>query len=391
MILNDQQIVREFVKSRKLRFAIEKLLQKAKGTLESSYSFEDMAFVVSKTDDNLTPEEKSLLLINANLVSTSTSFDDVLFPQTISVESLIETADKSVIASSNQFSEIWTNLTAMIQSLTAINTVALVNTENLMRLNKQAIIDRAGLSSPEYSVMSLSSLPAELSIKQYGDNYLDALGAYNEYARARISRSTVKTINAVEELINNGLSDFSKSSIRKTEQTIETQKEQIASVVAIAKEEIKISADGLVTTVITSDSNVSSADNQNVKPVVSSQLAPRIPIDDHTLSMTGKQLTLNINLIKLSMQSCELMLNPELSKAVDNFSEVTQKLLIGLPSASRTKEAIKSYCDMFVQGINTANEEVAFMLKAAQFVICYNELIHDVIKHVCPSTQVKVI
>ena len=171
---------------------------------------------------------------------------------------------------------------------------------------------------------------------------------------------------------------------------------QIDSALSVTQEEIKQSRDGSVITVIVdkAEQTVEPTNNDNTKVVVVTdfaKLVPSILINSQTLELVYKQLQSNLDLIELCTKSCELMLDDELDKSVVSFGVVTQKILVNLPVNSRTKDVIKSYCDLFVQCVNTSNQEIAFMLSIAQFIICFNELLVDVIKRVSPSTKLEVV
>lgn len=390
MTLNDQQIVREFVRVSRLIYANERLLTKAKSALDTSYSFEDMAFIVSQSDKELTPEEKSLLMITSNVAAINNDFDETVYPQVVSVESLGETANNFVIASSNQFSEIWLNLTAMIQSLYAINKVVAQETNQVKTLAEQAVIDLSKSPTQVSSVMVLTSLPELIRLQKYSDDYLDSLDSRLSQARGRIAGSTVNIIEAVQELITNGMTDYSKKSLRTSENDLQGQKEKLNDKLVIAKESIDQSADGLITTVSVSEQNTVVGQQESIDSK-NAQLAPRVPINDQTLIKVIEQLKNNFSLIELSSASCTLMFDPKLSESVLNFGIVTQKLLASLPVNSRTKDVVKGYCNLFIKGMNTANAEVRFMLETSQSIICYNELLKDIIKHISPSTQIEVV
>lgn len=375
---SDKELVQQFVIGhRKGALTTDKLFD-AKRALGISKGMESLALIATQVEE-LTPEDKALIQINANLSVAGTDMNapDVLAADnTFAFESTTEEAGESITDVTTGFGELWGGIIGTARTMSKINETTRADVELTIDALKFVADKGPAITAEE---IEIDNLPEILSIRDnthMDGEHLRRLADVREEMTQKLAGYTVDCINTVRSIIKSGLSEFGKDTAEVAQESLTEHTRTLA----VVMEEFTASDDGVIWNIELPGGYVYEKDEEG-DPVFCPSDTPRdltlakFKVTPDYLATLLTEAQKNQELLDMSSQAVQMLLDSDLMFSIKQFGTTVQTLLQGLPARSKTKELIIGYCEMFLKAVKVANVELSFMMYASRFILAHNELL----------------
>lgn len=372
--LSTEQLVQEFVNCKRKTNSMESLLKQISVKLPLAASLEDMAFVLTDKED-ITPEQKALIQINANVAASAANTDPELYhSDEFTEESYKSLACESLVSATNDMSSFWA------EARDALHSVSDIVYSNIDDID----ITLTALTQLDFKDKSITvCYPVDLKVLGIGEipegkNYLDCLISVTKDIANKADNSVVFAAG-FNALIAEGLSMFGSSSITQAKTLLYKSESILTTLRKYAVEESTQSQDGLITDIALTNGYSIDTGADTFKLVKGSGKSNpntlELVVNEEVIECLKNQSMVNRTLLTKMSNAIYTLTSDKTLVLVNSFVSKATSMLSEDNLDSTVRNTITGYCDLVRKAFTSVAEEIKFMQYVCQFSIAYNSFL----------------
>jgi ethanolamine utilization microcompartment shell protein EutS len=386
--VSKERLVQEFVHSKKMILAVEKLMANSRTKTSLVRSMEDMALVLTNQEE-LTPEQTALMQINANVAASVSEGDATdFYDDQLSVESYNDMSSKAVGNIASDYIIAWDKVRNALDSIIILADSGVSDIDGV--ITGLTEFKEEGLND----CMEEVEFKVELNILQLvqadGRDYFQALIEVRNELTDKINHSNYEFSDGISSILTDGIKKFSASTIAVALEKLVGVKTKLAGLRAYAKEEATSSEDGLVTDIALTDGYVFS-NKDDCFGVVKTDLVTehqifKSKVDMELLDKIIFETKANKGLMLGVAAAAESLASDRLRAIIDTFSNKAESLVNSTGSDPKIRQTVLDYCKVVCEAIEAVNEDIKMMHYAARFSLAYNSFLISIVNNACPPS-----